>query len=160
MAANKKKEEQSFNDENNDFRSEDELTITSTTPASDLIPETPSNKNYKKRKKAYDGPAPVPIDLVELKKKSIQELTQIAKGLGVENTNGLKKQNLIYCTLQAQSEKEGQVHAAGVMEKLPDGYGFLRSPDYSDCVQVIPLKVKFDLQKMQSDFLPCLKFSR
>ena len=58
-------------------------------------------------------------------------MTELAKNMGVENTNGLKKQNLIFAILQSQSEKDGQVHAAGVMERLPDGYGFLRSPDYN-----------------------------
>ncbi len=75
---------------------------------------------FKKRKK-FDGPTPEPIDLVKLKQKAIGELTELAKSMGVENTNGLKKQNLIFAILQSQSEKDGQVHAAGVMERLPDG---------------------------------------
>jgi transcription termination factor Rho len=67
--------------------------------------------------------------------------------MGVENTNGLKKQNLIFAILQSQSEKDGQVHAAGVMERLPDGYGFLRSPDYNyvpgpDDIYVSPSQIK------------------
>lgn len=103
--------------------------------------------NNRRRKKGYDGPVPDPINLVELKKKHIGELTEVAKGLGVENTGGLKKQNLIFAILQAQAEKEGSVHAAGVMEKLPDGYGFLRSPDYNyvpgpDDIYVSPSQIK------------------
>lgn len=101
----------------------------------------------KKKRKSYDGPTPDPIDLVALKKKSIPELIDEAKHLGVENTSGLKKQNLIFAILQAQAEKDGQVHAAGVMERLPDGYGFLRSPDYNyvpspDDIYVSPSQIK------------------
>lgn len=65
----------------------------------------------------------------------------------MENTHGLKKQNLMFALLQAQTEKDGQVHAAGVMERLPDGYGFLRSPDYNyvpgpDDIYVSPSQIK------------------
>jgi len=103
-------------------------------------------RSFKKRKK-FDGPTPEPIDLVKLKQKAIGELTELAKNMGVENTNGLKKQNLIFAILQSQSEKDGQVHAAGVMERLPDGYGFLRSPDYNyvpgpDDIYVSPSQIK------------------
>ncbi|MDI7187357.1 transcription termination factor Rho [Leptospira santarosai] len=101
----------------------------------------------RKRKRGYEGPTPAPIDLVELKKKAIADLIEAAKSLGVENTSGLKKQNLIFAILQAQAERDGQVHAAGVMEKLPDGYGFLRSPDYNyvpgpDDIYVSPSQIK------------------
>ncbi|MDF3818297.1 transcription termination factor Rho [Leptospira sp. 96542] len=104
-------------------------------------------KQFKKKKNRYEGPIPPPLDLVELKKKNINELADLAKGLGVENTHGLKKQNLMFALLQAQTEKDGQVHAAGVMERLPDGYGFLRSPDYNyvpgpDDIYVSPSQIK------------------
>ncbi|MCZ8157296.1 MAG: transcription termination factor Rho [Leptospira sp.] len=104
-------------------------------------------KNFKKKRNRYEGPVPPSLDLVELKKKNINELADLAKGLGVENTHGLKKQNLMFALLQAQTEKDGQVHAAGVMEKLPDGYGFLRSPDYNyvpgpDDIYVSPSQIK------------------
>ncbi|MCE9500618.1 MAG: Rho termination factor N-terminal domain-containing protein, partial [Leptospira sp.] len=103
--------------------------------------------NFKKKKKSYEGPPPEPIDLVALKQRAINELTDIAKAMGVENTNGLKKQNLIFAILQAQAEKDGLVHAAGVMERLPDGYGFLRSADYNyvpgpDDIYVSPSQIK------------------
>ncbi len=105
------------------------------------------HRHHKKKKKHYDGPTPEPIDLVALKQKAIGELTEMAKSMGVENTNGLKKQNLIFAILQAQTERDGQVHAVGVMEKLPDGYGFLRSPDYNyvpgpDDIYVSPSQIK------------------
>jgi transcription termination factor Rho len=103
--------------------------------------------SHKKKKKHYEGPTPEPIDLTKLKQKTIPELMEIAKGLGVENTNGLKKQNLIFAILQSQAEKDGVVYASGVMEKLPDGYGFLRSPDYNyvpgpDDIYVSPSQIK------------------
>ncbi|EQA60799.1 transcription termination factor Rho [Leptospira alexanderi] len=112
--------------------------------------ETSDNADHRSRKRkrgGYEGPTPAPIDLVELKKKAIADLIEVAKGLGVENTSGLKKQNLIFAILQAQAERDGQVHAAGVMEKLPDGYGFLRSPDYNyvpgpDDIYVSPSQIK------------------
>jgi len=105
------------------------------------------HRHHKKKKKHYEGPTPEPIDLVALKQKAIGELTEMAKSMGVENTNGLKKQNLIFAILQAQTERDGQVHAVGVMEKLPDGYGFLRSPDYNyvpgpDDIYVSPSQIK------------------
>ncbi|EKR65128.1 MULTISPECIES: transcription termination factor Rho [Leptospira] len=112
--------------------------------------ESSDNADHRSRKRkrgGYEGPTPAPIDLVELKKKAIADLIEAAKGLGVENTSGLKKQNLIFAILQAQAERDGQVHAAGVMEKLPDGYGFLRSPDYNyvpgpDDIYVSPSQIK------------------
>ncbi|PJZ76827.1 transcription termination factor Rho [Leptospira neocaledonica] len=110
-------------------------------------PETAEIRSRKRRRGSYEGPTPAPIDLVALKKTSIAELIEVAKNLGVENTGGLKKQNLIFAILQAQAEREGQVHAAGVMERLPDGYGFLRSPDYNyvpgpDDIYVSPSQIK------------------
>ncbi|EMJ97085.1 transcription termination factor Rho [Leptospira alstonii] len=109
--------------------------------------ENSDHRSRKRKRGGYDGPTPAPIDLVELKKKAIADLIEAAKGLGVENTGGLKKQNLIFAILQAQAERDGQVHAAGVMEKLPDGYGFLRSPDYNyvpgpDDIYVSPSQIK------------------
>ncbi len=102
---------------------------------------------HKKKKRHFEGPTPEPIDLTKLKQRTIPELMEIAKGLGVENTNGLKKQNLIFAILQSQAERDGVVYASGVMEKLPDGYGFLRSPDYNyvpgpDDIYVSPSQIK------------------
>ncbi len=68
------------------------------------------------------------ISISELKQKSISTLTDIAKSLNVEGATGMRKQELIFAILQAQSEKAGSVYGAGVLEILPDGFGFLRSP--------------------------------
>jgi len=71
------------------------------------------------------------MTIAELKEKNITELTRIARTLEIPGTSGLRKQDLIFKILQAQSEKEGHIFAEGVLEILPDGYGFLRSPDYN-----------------------------
>jgi len=87
------------------------------------------------------------ISISELKQKSIGALTDIAKELNVENATGMRKQDLIFAILQAQSEKAGSVYGAGVLEILPDGFGFLRSPDYSylpspDDIYVSPSQIR------------------
>jgi transcription termination factor Rho len=87
-----------------------------------------------------------------LKEKNITELSRIARTLEIPGASGLRKQDLIFKILQAQSEKEGHIFAEGVLEILPDGYGFLRSPDYNylpgpDDIYVSPSQIrKFDLK--------------
>jgi transcription termination factor Rho len=71
------------------------------------------------------------MNIVELKEKSIGELTSIANDLKLEGASGLRKQELIFAILQAQTAKNGQIYGAGVLETLPDGFGFLRAPDYN-----------------------------
>ncbi|MGC2423429.1 MAG: transcription termination factor Rho [Nitrospirota bacterium] len=87
------------------------------------------------------------MNIVELKEKSIGELTSIAKDLKLENASGLRKQELIFAILQAQTEKNGQIYGAGVLETLPDGFGFLRAPDYNylpgpDDIYVSPSQIR------------------
>jgi transcription termination factor Rho len=92
------------------------------------------------------------MTITELKEKNITELTKIARSLDLPGASGLRKQDLIFKILQAQSEKEGHIFAEGVLEILPDGYGFLRSPDYNylpgpDDIYVSPSQIrKFDLK--------------
>ena len=92
------------------------------------------------------------MTIAELKEKNITELTRIARSLEIPGASGLRKQDLIFKILQAQSEKEGHIFAEGVLEILPDGYGFLRSPDYNylpgpDDIYVSPSQIrKFDLK--------------
>src|SRR4030088_1935425 len=92
------------------------------------------------------------MTIAELKEKNITELTKIARTLDLPGASGLRKQDLIFKILQAQSEKEGHIFAEGVLEILPDGYGFLRSPDYNylpgpDDIYVSPSQIrKFDLK--------------
>ena len=94
-----------------------------------------------------DGPPPEPIDLTELKRKPIAELAQMAEAMEIENVSGQKKQNLIFTILQNQAEKNGVVYASGTMEKLSEGYGFLRSADYNylpgpDDIYVSPSQIR------------------
>ncbi len=69
------------------------------------------------------------MNLVELKKLKISQLTQMAKELSIEGASGMPKQELIFSLLQAQSERNGLIYGEGVLEILPDGFGFLRAPD-------------------------------
>ncbi len=87
------------------------------------------------------------IAISELKEKTIDKLAFIAKELNVEGATGMRKQELIFAILQAQAEKAGTVYGAGVLEILPDGFGFLRSPDYSylpspDDIYVSPSQIR------------------
>jgi transcription termination factor Rho len=92
------------------------------------------------------------LNLTSLKDKSIQDLTQIAKDLSVAGATGMRKQDLIFQILKAQTEKSGFIFSEGVLEVLPDGFGFLRAPDYNylpgpDDIYVSPSQIrKFDLQ--------------
>ncbi|HCC68666.1 MAG TPA: transcription termination factor Rho [Nitrospiraceae bacterium] len=87
------------------------------------------------------------MNISELKEKTIDELTRVAKELSVEGARGMRKQDLIFAILQAQIEKTGLIFGEGVLEILPDGFGFLRSPDYSylpgpDDIYVSPSQIR------------------
>jgi len=87
------------------------------------------------------------MEIAELKGMSIAELTKLAKELKVNGISGLKKQDLIFKILQAKTEKEGLIFGRGVLEILPDGFGFLRSPDYNylpgpDDIYVSPSQIR------------------
>ena len=92
------------------------------------------------------------MNIVELKEKSIGHLNEIAKQLNVEGAASLKKQQLIFEILKAQIEIDGNVYGEGVLEFLPDGFGFLRAPDYNylpgpDDIYVSPSQIRrFDLR--------------
>jgi transcription termination factor Rho len=92
------------------------------------------------------------LNITDLKDKSIQQLTQIAKDLNVAGATGMRKQELIFQILKAQTEQSGFIFSEGVLEVLPDGFGFLRAPDYNylpgpDDIYVSPSQIrKFDLQ--------------
>ena len=99
------------------------------------------------RESGASGDAPDPIDLTELKRMPIAELTTIADKMGAENAAGQKKQNLIFSILQKQAEQNGVVYASGTMERLSEGYGFLRSTDYNylpgpDDIYVSPSQIR------------------
>lgn len=89
----------------------------------------------------------MPMDIAELKSKKISELTKIAKDLNITGYSDLRKQDLIFKILEAQTEEEGLSFSKGVLEVLPDGYGFLRSVDYNylpspDDIYVSPSQIK------------------
>src|SRR6267378_2470548 len=92
------------------------------------------------------------VNLSELKEKTITDLNTIARELNVQSVGGLRKQELIFKILQAQAEKDGLIYAEGVLEVLPDGFGFLRAPDYNylpgpDDIYVSPSQIRrFDLR--------------
>jgi len=69
------------------------------------------------------------MNLVELKGKNISELIDVAKTFKIDGATGMRKQDLIFSILQAQTEQNGVIYGEGVLEILPDGFGFLRSPD-------------------------------
>ena len=87
------------------------------------------------------------MNIKELKQKKISELLKIAKELNVEGASGLRKQELIFAILQAQTEKNGLIFGEGVLEILPDGFGFLRAPDYNylpgpDDIYISPSQIR------------------
>src|SRR5512140_1632073 len=92
------------------------------------------------------------LKITDLKDLSIQRLTQIAKDRNVSGATGMRKQELIFQILKAQTEQSGFIFSEGVLEVLPDGFGFLRAPDYNylpgpDDIYVSPSQIrKFDLQ--------------
>jgi transcription termination factor Rho len=91
------------------------------------------------------------LEISELKDMSISRLTQIARDLQIAGATSLRKQELIFKILQAQTERSGLIFSEGVLECLPDGFGFLRCPDYCylpgpDDIYVSPSQIrKFDL---------------
>lgn len=100
----------------------------------------------------YEGDDKEFLDIADLKEMNISKLTQVAKELDVPGATGMRKQELIFKILQAQTEKSGLIFSEGVLETLPDGFGFLRAPEYNylpgpDDIYVSPSQIrKFDLR--------------
>jgi len=92
------------------------------------------------------------LNIRDLKEMNISALTQVAKDLNVPGYSGMKKQELIFQILKAQTEQSGLIFSEGVLECLPEGFGFLRAPDYNylpgpDDIYVSPSQIrKFDLR--------------
>ncbi|MDJ0783906.1 MAG: transcription termination factor Rho [Desulfosarcinaceae bacterium] len=87
------------------------------------------------------------MNIVELKSKKINELTEMAKKLKIEGAAGMRKQELIFALLQGQIEKNGLIFGEGTLEILPDGFGFLRAPSYNylpgpDDIYVSPSQIR------------------
>jgi transcription termination factor Rho len=111
--------------------------------------EKKGNDSVKRAKSSNNG-APASddrLDLAELKKRTISDLYGIAKNMAIEGVSGLKKQDLIFQILKAQTERNGHIFSSGVLEVLPDGYGFLRSTNYNylpgpDDIYVSPSQIR------------------
>src|SRR6478609_8942108 len=103
-------------------------------------------------KETAENSKEISISLAELKEKNITDLAKIAKELNVPGASGMRKQELIFQILRAQTEKSGLIFSEGVLECLPDGFRFLRAPEYNylpgpDDIYVSPSQIrKFDLQ--------------
>ncbi len=87
------------------------------------------------------------MNIVELKEKKISELTRLARQFQIDGAAGMRKQELIFALLQAQMEKDGMIYGEGTLEILPDGFGFLRAPDYNylpgpDDIYVSPSQIR------------------
>ena len=87
------------------------------------------------------------MNLVELKNKNIRELMTIAKAYNIDGASSMRKQELIFALLQAQAEMSGLIYGEGVLEILPDGFGFLRSQNYNylpgpDDIYVSPSQIR------------------
>ena len=87
------------------------------------------------------------MNIAELKEKKISELARMAKNFNIEGAAGMRKQELMFALLQRQIEKNGLIYGQGTLEILPDGFGFLRSPDYNylpgpDDIYVSPSQIR------------------
>jgi len=94
-----------------------------------------------------DDPDAESVHVNDLKLKTPQELTEFGEELEIENAAGLRKQDLIFEILKAQTEKKGRIYAEGTLETLPDGFGFLRAPDQNylagpDDIYVSPSQIR------------------
>src|SRR5262249_20710335 len=103
------------------------------------------DEDFEEYEEAYDGDTF--LDIADLKEMNISKLTQIAKDLDVPGATGMRKQELIFKILQAQTEKSGLIFSEGVLETLPDGFGFLRAPEYNylpgpDDIYVSPSQIR------------------
>src|ERR671932_928399 len=129
---------------NNDANGDDGGSTVATAEA----PERESRESRESR----DGKNEGFHNLADLKEMSISKLTQIAKSMDVPGATGMRKQELIFKVLAAQTEKSGLIFSEGVLETLPDGFGFLRAPEYNylpgpDDIYVSPSQIrKFDLR--------------
>ena len=87
------------------------------------------------------------MHLKELKQKKMTELLQMAKDAKIEGASNMRKQELIFAILQSMADKDEAIYGEGVLETLPDGFGFLRAPDYNylpgpDDIYVSPSQIR------------------
>ncbi len=124
-----------------------EQSATKQTEAKEVESKTSASKKAESRESDAKN-----MDIMQMKARTMSELVSAAKELGIASTSSLRKQDLIFKILAAQTQKNGLIFGEGVLEILPEGYGFLRSPDYnylpgSDDIYVSPSQIKrFDLR--------------
>ena len=111
------------------------------------VEETGEAQQAQKKGRRKDGDGANEMNLKELKDRKISDLLALARDLGVEGASALRKSELIFSLLQAQTEQNGLIYGEGVLEVLPDGFGFLRAPDYSylpgpDDIYVSPSQIR------------------
>src|SRR5687767_521352 len=87
------------------------------------------------------------MNLTELKRKNIKDLAHMAVELGIEGASSMRRSELIFAVLGTHADKKGEIWAEGVLETLPDGFGFLRAPDYNylpgpDDIYVSPSQIR------------------
>lgn len=113
-----------------------------------MAKEANRNVSSVPKEKTHDAAkAPEQLHLSEIKLKHISHLTEMAKSFGIVGASGMRKQELIFSLLQGQAERKGVIYGAGVLETLPDGFGFLRAPDYNylpgpDDIYVSPSQIR------------------
>lgn len=112
----------------------------------DMLPNIPDEEPLAEVKVQREDP-PRSWNISELQAKSMQELSQMGRDLGVEGIGALEKSTLIFEILRANAEKSGQMYGSGYLEVLPDGFGFLRSPNYcylpcSEDIYLSPSQIK------------------
>jgi transcription termination factor Rho len=110
------------------------------------LPEYPDDDPYEEELEDTD-PDAERMNVMDLKQKSMEDLAELGESLTVENAAGLRKQDLIFEILKAQTANKGKIYAEGVLETLPDGFGFLRAPDQNylagpDDVYVSPSQIR------------------
>ncbi|HPQ69496.1 MAG TPA: transcription termination factor Rho [bacterium] len=113
----------------------------------DLDEKIEQEEPKSRKKKSSDEIAAEEMNIKALKKRKINDLLKMAKELGVEGATGMRKQDLIFALLQAHTERNGLIYGEGVLEILPDGFGFLRAPDYNylpgpDDIYVSPSQIR------------------
>ena len=128
------------------------------TKATKATKATESVKTEKPEKPKVEAAKPNPkkgkatLNINDLKEMGVKKLTQVAKDLNIAGAGGMPEQHLIFQILKAQTEQSGFIFSEGVLEVLPDGFGFLRAPDFNylpgpDDIYVSPSQIrKFDLQ--------------
>ncbi len=104
------------------------------------------SQNHSDSHKSQNNDVPT-LNLIELKRKEIAELVKIAREYNIENASSMRRQELIFGLLQAQTKQNGVIYGEGVLETLPDGFGFLRAPDYNylpgpDDIYVSPSQIR------------------